>query len=58
MTSAPVRQNPSRAQEAWDEHAALLLALRKAPTLANQPLFTALRMDTYERFSLAFWEAK
>lgn len=40
--------------EAWQEHQALLMALKKAPTLANHPEFTALRMDAFERFSNSY----
>lgn len=60
MTSIPIKRIPTYNQDilaetqAWQEHKALLLALRHAPTLADRPEFTSLRMDAFERFSNAF----
>lgn len=58
MTAPVIHCHGPSADEAWAEHRALLKALRDAPTLANRPHFTALRMDAFERFSNAFEVAK
>lgn len=42
------------AVDAFNVHAALLRAQRDAPSLADNPLFTMMKQDAYERFHIAF----
>lgn len=52
------RSNSTRAEQAYDVHAALLRMERIQPNLRDNPFWIMLKQDAYERFHIAFETAK
>jgi hypothetical protein len=46
----------ARAEQAWEAHSMLLLIEVRIPTLRNNPFWTVLRQDAFERFALELGE--
>ena len=51
-------EDQRKADESFAAHTALLKAERADPSLFNNPQWTILRQDAYERFALAFERLK
>ena len=56
--SDPAVLNRQRAEDAFAVHAALLKAQVNDPALRDNPQWTIIRQEAFERFSLAFEGAK
>lgn len=55
MSAAPViHSNGPAADKAYRRHRALAIAMREDPSLRDDPQFTIMRQDAYERFHGAF----
>lgn len=54
MNIPVIRYDPRRAANAYAVHAALKRAERDDPELLNNPEWTLMRLDAFERFADAF----
>jgi hypothetical protein len=46
----------ARAEQAWEAHSMLLLIEVRVPALRDNPFWTVLRQDAFERFALELGE--
>lgn len=57
MTVPVIQYDHIAAARAFEVHAALVKAQRDNPRLADNPIWTMMKQDAFERFSLAFERA-